>query len=144
MKTFPAFPIFSGYQEITPVVRVIGLFAGAVSVFLLDHWSKRTVEARLAQSHVAFAGIAFVSVSMAGGTDGELKYAALNPPVTLSAGATYYIVSQEIAGGDQFRNHNTMVQTTDAASVISGVKGGPPYVQDSPVGTMYGPVDFQY
>lgn len=87
---------------------------------------------------------AFVSVSMAGGTMGEFRYAPLNPAVVLAPGTKYYIVSQEIAGGDNFYNHNTTVTTTDVASVIQSVKGGPPYVQDSLPDTTYGPVDFQY
>lgn len=87
---------------------------------------------------------AFVSVSMAGGTVGEFRYAPLNPAVTLAPGVKYYIVSQEIVGGDNFYNHNTTVTTTDVASVIQSVKGGPPYVQDSFPDTTYGPVDFQY
>jgi len=87
---------------------------------------------------------AFVSVSMAGGVVGERRYAPLNPPVVLNAGATYFIVSQEIAGGDDFYNHNTMIQTTDVATVPSAARGGPPYVEDSPAGRCYGLVDFQY
>lgn len=88
---------------------------------------------------------AFTSVSMAGGTPGEFRYGLLptNPPIVLAAGATYYIVSQEISGGDAFYNHNTMVTTTDAGIVTGSVRGAP-YVVDATGKVSYGPVNFQY
>jgi hypothetical protein len=87
---------------------------------------------------------AFVSVNLAGGTPGEFKFGALNPAVTLQAGATYYILSQELAGTDQFYNHTSTVTTTDVAVLTSAARGGPPYVTDSDLNKPYGPVNFQY
>ena len=87
---------------------------------------------------------AFVSVNMAGGTPGVFQYAPLPPSVKLSAGATYFIVSQEILGQDQFYNHDGTVTTTNAATLISAVRGGPPYFQDSSLNKPYGLVNFQY
>ena len=69
-----------------------------------------------------------VSVSMSGGTPGSFVYGNLASPVTLSAGATYYILSQEASGGDQWYDYNTTVQTTSVASVTSAAFGsGSPY-----------------
>ena len=87
---------------------------------------------------------AFVSVNLAGGTPGTFVYAPLTPPVTLSALTKYYIVSQEIQGLDQFYNHDSVVQTTDAGTIPSPVRGGPPYVEDSVANRAYGIVNFQY
>jgi len=87
---------------------------------------------------------AFVSVNLAGGTPGTFVYSPLTPPVTLNASTKYYIVSQEIQGLDQFYNHDTVVQTTDAGTIPSPVRGGPPYVEDSVANRAYGVVNFQY
>jgi hypothetical protein len=87
---------------------------------------------------------AFVSVSLAGKTPGTFEFGVLNPPVTLQAGASYYILSQEIQGTDQFYNHTGSVMTTDVAVLTSAARGGPPYVTDSSVNKPYGFVNFQY
>ena len=43
-----------------------------------------------------------VSVSMVGGVAGQFKYIALGSPVTLQANTAYYLVTQEVNGGDQW------------------------------------------
>ncbi|MDQ6666524.1 MAG: beta-propeller fold lactonase family protein, partial [Acidobacteriota bacterium] len=44
-----------------------------------------------------------VTVSLpGGGTPGQFVYTPLASPVTLDANASYYLISQEISGGDQF------------------------------------------
>ena len=86
-----------------------------------------------------------VSVSMSGGTPGSFVYGNLASPVTLSAGATYYILSQEASGGDQWYDYNTTVQTTSVASVTSAAFGsGSPYSAAGSAGQTYAPVDFLY
>jgi hypothetical protein len=87
---------------------------------------------------------AFVSVNLAGKTPGTFEFAMLNPPVTLQPGASYYILSQEIQGTDQFYNHTGSVSTTDVAVLTSAARGGPPYVTDSSLNKPYGFVNFQY
>src|SRR4029077_11052517 len=57
-----------------------------------------------------------VSVSMAGGTPGQFQYATLSSPVTLLANHSYYLVSQEISGGDTWYEYNTTASTTAAPS----------------------------
>ena len=64
---------------------------------------------------------ASVSVSMSGGTAGNFVYASLPASVTLNANTTYYIVSQETQGGDQWYDLNTTIQTTNVASETTGV-----------------------
>jgi predicted outer membrane repeat protein len=90
--------------------------------------------------------VASVDVSMAGGTPGQFQYATLSSPVTLLAGHTYYLVSQEVAGGDQWYDWDSSVTTTSAASV------GPVWSSDGSTwnpfapasGNEYGPVDLKY
>ncbi|MBV9746513.1 MAG: immunoglobulin domain-containing protein, partial [Acidobacteriia bacterium] len=86
-----------------------------------------------------------VSVTMTGATPGYFVYQALPSPVTLNAYATYYFLTQETQGADQWYDYNTTVQTTTAASVTAAVYSyGPSYVTTGYPGQTYGPVDFQY
>lgn len=61
---------------------------------------------------------ASVSVSMPGGVNGQFKYVSLASPVTLSANSVYYIVSNEVNGGDQWYNSSPV--TTTSAAVCNG------------------------
>ncbi|MEO5579891.1 MAG: hypothetical protein ABIR58_04480, partial [Gemmatimonadaceae bacterium] len=59
----------------------------------------------------------FVTVNMAGGTAGLYQFAPLPPQIFLDANTRYFVVSQEMSGGDDFLNHTTMVDTTTDATV---------------------------
>lgn len=87
-----------------------------------------------------------VSISMNGGAPGEFKYGMLNTPVTLAAGATYWIVSQEMAGGDIWHDWNTGIITTSAATQIGPVWGSGPgdWNPFSASNRSFVPVDFKY
>ncbi len=61
-----------------------------------------------------------VLVSTSGGTAGQFTYAPLVSAVTLLAGHTYYVVSQEFGGGDSF-DSQPAVATTSAAADLGGV-----------------------
>jgi hypothetical protein len=87
-----------------------------------------------------------VTISMVGGTPGSFVYGSLASPVTLNANTTYYIVSQEVAGGDQWYNINTTIQTTNVASETTGVWNpnvSVYYLYGTP-DESYGPVNFLY
>ena len=87
---------------------------------------------------------ASVTVNMAGGTVGSFVYGAFPNPITLSANASYYVLSQETQGGDQWYNQATIAQTTTDATLSSAVQG-PPYVPVSASAShLFGPVDFTY
>src|ERR1019366_4468003 len=59
---------------------------------------------------------------------GDLAYAALPATVTLNANQTYYLVTQETFGGDQWYDFDSTVQTAAVATVTSAVYGtGAPY-----------------
>jgi hypothetical protein len=87
-----------------------------------------------------------VSISMSGGTPGSFVYANLPATVTLAAYTTYYILTQETAGGDQWYDNNTSIQTTSVAGETSGVYSpdGATFSPDGNAGQSYGPVDFLY
>jgi hypothetical protein len=59
-----------------------------------------------------------VSLNMAGKTPGQYAYANLASPVTLAANDTYYLVTQEAAGGDKWYDYSTV--TSDPAGTLSG------------------------
>ena len=84
------------------------------------------------------------SVATSGGSPGGFAYGSLASPVTLSANTTYYLVTLEVSGGDQWYGDDTTVQTSPIGSVTSGVYlSGSTYVLAAAAGNTYGPVDFQ-
>ena len=87
-----------------------------------------------------------VSIGMNGGTAGQFQYGSLASNVVLAAGATYYLVSQETAGGDYWYNIDTRVTTNGVASDTSAVYGSGPgsWSSAGAPGTSYVPVDFLY
>ncbi|MBA3342243.1 MAG: fibronectin type III domain-containing protein [Gemmatimonadaceae bacterium] len=87
------------------------------------------------------------SVNMANGTvAGDFVYASLASPVTLNANTSYFVVSQETMGQDEFHDNNTTIQTSSVAITTGSIfgTGGTSYNVDGPAGRTYGPVDFQY
>src|SRR5205814_73222 len=89
--------------------------------------------------------IASTTVNTQGGGAGAFVYGNLASPITLSANATYYILSQEVSGGDQWYDSDTTVTTTSDASLIGAVSGiSAPYTLASTSGNEYVPVDFSY
>jgi hypothetical protein len=87
-----------------------------------------------------------ITLNIAGAQAGMFAYAALAAPVTLNAGADYYLICQEAAGGDQFFDSNTAVTTTAVASKVYAVNGDGAgnYTTSPNAGTVYGPLDIQY
>ncbi len=86
-----------------------------------------------------------VLVNTSGATTGQFAYAPLAAAVTLLAGHTYYVVSQEFNGGDSFYSQPT-VTTTSAAADLGGVSSvGDSLWNWSPgTNTQAVGVDFQY
>ena len=90
------------------------------------------------------ADILNTSVTMSGGTVGQFKYVTLSSPVTLPAGSTNYLMSEETAGGDIWYDVAT-VTTTPAASVL-GIAWGwsAPWLINPAPNQESGPVNFKY
>jgi hypothetical protein len=87
-----------------------------------------------------------VTISMTGGSVGEFKYQALATPITLSAGTSYFLVSQEAVGGDLWHDIDTTLSSTSAASIAGGIYGSGPgaWYSYGNSGRGYVPVDFKY
>lgn len=77
---------------------------------------------------------------------GKFVYAPLAIAVPLTAGGTYYVVSQESAGVPFYNVVGTTVETTNVASVLGGVykDATTPFTMVPNPNHTYGPVDFQY
>ena len=84
------------------------------------------------------------SVAMTGCTPGQYWYGTLPSPVTLSANAAYYLLSYELAGGDDWYNYTPV--SAPMGSIIAAVYGfSLPYV--IPVyslGYSYGPLNVRF
>ena len=82
---------------------------------------------------------------MAGGVAGQFKYTALGSPVTLQANTAYYLVSQEVSGGDQWYDTGGVSSTT-AAAVNSSIYSANSVNWNAynAANTSYVPANFQY
>ena len=88
---------------------------------------------------------AAVIISLAGQPDG-FAYGKLSSTITLTAGKRFFIVSEEVTGGDPFYDNDTVLKTEPVATVVS------PVYFDSTAqqwvfmgsGSSYGPVNFAY
>jgi predicted transglutaminase-like cysteine proteinase len=86
-----------------------------------------------------------VTISTASATPGNFAYASLASPVVLSANTTYYLVSQETAGGDAWYDFDTTLQTNSAATVTGAVWAYTnSYSTLGGAGHSYIPVDFKF
>jgi hypothetical protein len=87
-----------------------------------------------------------IAITMSGGTSGQFKYATLSNPVTLAANTTYYLISEETAGGDSWYDANTIVTTTAAAVDDAAVWGSGPGAWNAFGGTnqAFVPLSFMY
>jgi len=84
------------------------------------------------------------TVSMSGCQAGQFVFAALNPSITLPAGGSYYLVSLESYGGDQWHDLGS-ITTTSVATVSNAVySSGSGWNSMGAANTSYGPVSFQY
>ena len=87
-----------------------------------------------------------VSIATSGEAAGQFLYGTLSTPVTLAAGATYYVVSQETPGGDTWYNWDTEVTTAGVAEDNAVVWGTGPSEWNTyaAVNHAFVPVDFKY
>lgn len=87
-----------------------------------------------------------VAIATAGAAAG-FKYVALANPVTLAANTSYYLISQETSGGDQWYDGNsTLTYATSVATINQTVYSGntPPYTLGGSANNCYVPVAFKY
>jgi hypothetical protein len=98
--------------------------------------------------------VAQVNVSTAGATPGQYLYASLARPVVLQANTTYYLVSNEFAGGDTYYGSNTTISASSSIKIdnaVSAAVGTPGSAStswtltDGPTGKhTFGPVDLLF
>ncbi len=114
-------------------------------IFAPGNMGSHTVQIVNASTNQTISG-GSVSVSMSGGTAGSFVYASLPAAVTLDANSTYYIVSQETSGGDQWYDFNTTIATTNVAAAKTSVYSydGATYIVIGPPNQSYGPVNLVY
>jgi hypothetical protein len=91
-----------------------------------------------------------VNVSLFGKAQQDWVFVDLVPPVTLTGGQTYYLVSEEVAGGDTFFEYTLTVTPSPDVQALSAAYADatltPPEIyktQGNP-GNCYGPVSAQY
>jgi len=95
---------------------------------------------------------AIVTVDLSGKPDNEFVFAPLGPAAQLTAGHSYYLLSQEVTGGDMFIDYvNVTVTPTSDFQVLNPVYGDPmatpaiAYTVPTPAGgNCYGPVNLTY
>jgi hypothetical protein len=86
-----------------------------------------------------------VPLNMAGCTGGQFVYAALSTSITLPANTSYYLVTQELSGGDQWYDHGAVSSTGDAAvSAAVYSYDSSHWTQASSGNTAYVPPNLQY
>jgi hypothetical protein len=86
-----------------------------------------------------------VSLNLAGKPTGQYAYAALASPVTLSANTTYYLVTQEAAGGDRWYDYSAV--TADPAGMLNGPafqQGNGAYSTLGVASSSFGPPNFLF
>jgi YVTN family beta-propeller protein len=85
-----------------------------------------------------------VTINMSGGTDGQFTYAPLPSPLVLPANTSYYLVSSETIGGDQWHDLSAVTNTLVATIPGAVYSLGNTYTPVPPVGTAYVPLNFHY
>jgi unsaturated rhamnogalacturonyl hydrolase len=92
----------------------------------------------------ATLGTALVNTS--GATAGAFMYAALGTPVALAANTSYYVLSQEIVGGDRWYGSSTALTTTSVATINNAeyFDGTSYHMIGSTGAHSQGPVSFTY
>jgi hypothetical protein len=84
------------------------------------------------------------SIATAGGTAGQFQYVSLPSPITLSANTAYYLVTEEVNGGDTWYDHGSLSSASVAAVNSSVYFYNGAWISVDASYTCYGPVSFLY
>lgn len=135
---------FTGWVGMRITVGPVALIVSAVGrICVAGNSGLHTVKFVNANGGVDIPGAAG-SVSMAGCSAGQFQYGSLAAPVTLQAGASYYLASQEVQGGDQWYDHGALTSTSAAAVSNSVYFDGANWIPVDVANTSYVPPNFQY
>jgi glucose/arabinose dehydrogenase len=107
---------FSGWVGMRLVVGSTDLRVTALGRWVLPGNSRSHTLKLVDAATGADVGGGSVQLATAGVEGGRFGYADLGQPLTLRAGATYYLVSLESAGGDTWYDYDTRVATTTAGA----------------------------
>ena len=112
-------------------------------IFIAGNTGSHAVKLVRASTAVDVPG-ASATVSMASGTSGQFVYAPLSVPVTLAANATYYLMSLEVAGGDQWYDLTPVLSTAAATVNYPVYFAGNSYFPVGVPGSSYVPLSLRY
>ena len=132
---------YAGWVGMQLTVGATPLTATALGrIYVAGNTGSHTVElVNAANSSV----VASAAVSPAG-IAGQFSYTPLSSPITLTPNTTYYLVSQESNGGDQWYDYGP-VTATSAASIPSAEYGsGGSWAPYGSTNQSYGPVNLTY
>ncbi len=111
---------FSGWVGMKFTVGASGMIVNSLGrIMVTGNSGTHTVKLVKSSDGTDVPG-ASASVSMAGGTPGQFSYTPLAGSITLQPNTSYYLVSQEVAGGDQWYDYGTL-STTSSGVVNSAV-----------------------
>ncbi len=134
---------FSGWVGMKFGVGPISLSVGSLGrIYVPGNTGSHVVKLVRADSVDVPGGA--VTVSMASGSVGQFTYGQLAAPITLSANTSYFLVSAEAAGADQWYDIG-QVGTTSVATVTNPVYfDGAQYSPAASGSASYVPVNLQY
>jgi hypothetical protein len=114
-------------------------------IFVTGNSGTHAVKLVKASDGTDVAGGSISLVMSAGSATNGFKYAPLAAPLTLAANTSYYLVSQETSGGDQWYDSNTTLTTSPVAVVNSAVsRPSTTWVVAGAANNSFVPVDFKY
>jgi len=85
-----------------------------------------------------------VSIALSGATAGQFQYGVLANSITLLANTSYYVVSQESPGGDEWAVETTTVTTSGVASCDGAILNSGNWIFRPPANTTFVPVNFLF
>jgi hypothetical protein len=135
---------FAGWIGMRFTVGATPLNVSAMGrVCVAGNAASHTVKLVLASNGTDVAGGSAI-VNMAGCTPGQFAYQNLPNPITLPAGTSYYLASQETSGGDRWYEFAPITAT--AAGVINNsvYLSGAIWSPVAGVNNSYGPPNFKY
>jgi hypothetical protein len=135
---------FSGWVGMKLNVGGNTLFVGTLGrICVAGNSGTHTIKFVNANSGVDVPG-GSVTLNMSGCTAGQFVYSSLANPIVLPAATSYYLVSQETQGGDQWYDYGTVSPAPDVAVNSSVYFSGAAWIPVGPPNSSYTPPNFQY
>lgn len=107
---------FNGYVGFRFIVGAQNITVTSLGRYVL---SGNTTTHYIEIRNSAGTSIANATISTLGIVNAGFTYSDLATPVILSAGSTYYIMSLEVLGGDNWGEQSLVVNTSDITTVVA-------------------------